>query len=253
MLSQLLPADLFAVMLVFTRVGAALMLLPGFGDLYVPQRYRLLLAIFLSLLLTASLKPMLPALPGHPAQLVVLLGGEILVGLFLGTAARIMLSALETAGMIVSLQLGLSAAQIFNPALAQSGAITSAFLTVVGVLVIFLTDTHYLMLRAVIGSYGLFPPGVFPIVGDLSEALAHVVAGAFALAVELAAPFIVIGTLFFVALGLLSRLMPQLQVFFVVLPVQIAGGLVVFAFTLVAVMGWFIDGFTQSLGAIVPL
>ncbi len=252
-LAQLLPANVFAVMLVFCRTGAALMLLPGFGDLYVPQRYRLLLALLLSALVASALGRLLPAPPGEVAQLFQLLGGEIVVGVFLGTIGRILLGALDTAGMIIAFQLGISAAQVFNPAAAQQGAITGAFMTVLGVLVLFLTNTHLLMLRALVGSYDLFAPGGFPVIGDLSNTVAHVVADAFRLGVELSAPVIVVGTIFYVAMGLLSRLMPQLQIFFVVLPVQIAGGLAVFAITLYAVMRWFLGGFTAVCGQALPL
>src|SRR5438309_2593274 len=110
-LASFLPANAFAVMLVFARIGSALMLLPGFGELFVPQRYRLLLALLLSLMLAAVLAPVLPALPVGVPGLVALVVGEILVGVFVGTLARMLLMALETAGSIVSLQLGLSSAQ----------------------------------------------------------------------------------------------------------------------------------------------
>ncbi|HEX3499363.1 MAG TPA: flagellar biosynthetic protein FliR [Stellaceae bacterium] len=251
-LNQYLPANIFAVMLVFCRVGSALMVLPGFGDLYVPARYRLLLGAFLAMLLATALATILPAQPDSPLTLMSLLGGEIVIGLFIGSIGRLMLSALETAGAVISLQLGLSAAQIFNPALAQQTAITGAFLTVFGVLLIFMTDTHHLLLRGMIASYGLFPPGTFPGFGDMSDTVTRIVSASFRLAIELSAPFIVLGTVFFVALGFLARLMPQLQIFFVVLPVQVAGGLVVFAFTLYAVMQWFLDDFVQTVTSIVP-
>ena len=251
-LAQFLPANLFAVMLVFCRIGSALMVLPGFGDLYVPMRYRLLLGIFLATMIATVLTPLLPNQPGSPLRLLMLLGGEIVIGVFLGTVARMMLSALETAGAIISLQLGLSTAQVFNPLLAQQSAITGAFMTVFGVLLIFLTDTHHLMLRGLVASYGLFPAGGFPGFGDLSDTVAHLVSASFRLAVELAAPFIVLGTIFFVALGFLSRLMPQMQIFFIILPIQVAGGIVVFAATLYAVMQWFLDDFTQTVGNVVP-
>jgi flagellar biosynthetic protein FliR len=252
-LAQFLPANLFAVMLVFCRIGSALMVLPGFGDLYVPARYRLLLGILLATIIATALAPLLPVQPGSPLRLLMLLGGEIVIGVFLGTVARMMLSALETAGAIISLQLGLSTAQVFNPLLAQQSAITGAFMTVFGVLLIFLTDTHHLMLRGLVASYGLFPAGGFPGFGDLSDTVAHLVSASFRLAVELAAPFIVLGTIFFVALGFLSRLMPQMQIFFIILPIQVAGGIVVFAATLYAVMQWFLDDFTQTVGNVVPL
>jgi flagellar biosynthetic protein FliR len=146
------------------------------------------------------------------------------------------------------MQLGLSSAQVFNPALQQTTALTGTLMLTLGVLVIFLTDTHHLLLRALVDSYDLFRPGRLPAVEDLSQAVTRVVAASFRLGLELAAPFIVAGTIFFAAMGLLARLMPQLQVFFIVVPLQIAGGLALFGLTLAAVMRWFLDDFAQLFG-----
>jgi flagellar biosynthetic protein FliR len=246
-LAQLLPIEAFPVLLVFARVGAALMLLPGIGDLYVPQRWRLLLALALAVLVASIVGPSLPRLPSSPATLLALLFGEIVAGLFLGTVARLLVAALETAGQIVSLQLGLSAATVFNPAAAQQGAITGAFLMMLGTLLVFLTDAHYLMIRAVVDSYALFTPGTTPAFGDFADAMSKLVASTFRLALELSAPLVVIGVVFYAALGLISRLMPQLQVFFIVVPIQILGGVFVFAATLAAVMRWFHHGFVDGM------
>jgi len=159
-LNQYLPANLFAVMLVFSRIGSAVMVLPGFGDLYVPARFRLLLGLFFAMLLATALSSILPAQPGSPLVLMSLLGGEIVIGLFIGSVARLMLSALETAGAIVSLQLGLSAAQIFNPLQAQQTAIAGAFLTVFGVLLISSPTRIICCCAAWSPATGCFPRGV---------------------------------------------------------------------------------------------
>jgi flagellar biosynthesis protein FliR len=248
MLAELLPANLFAALLVFARVGTALMILPGIGDVYVPQRWRLLFAAAISGIVAAALGPALPRLPATPLALFALLFGEMVVGAFLGTVARLLLAALETAGTIVSLQLGLSAAMVFNPAASQQSALTGTFLMMLGTLVVFLTDAHHLMIRAVVESYAVFEPGAGPGFDALADAMAHVVAQTFRLGLELAAPLIVIGVVFYASLGLVARLMPQLQVFFVIAPVQIIGGVLVFALTLTAVMTWFHDGFVEGLG-----
>jgi flagellar biosynthetic protein FliR len=250
-LTQFLPANLFAVLLVFARIGSALMLLPGFGDLYVPLRYRLLLAVLFSFLLAGIVAPALPPLPSSPAVLLAILFGEIIIGAFLGTTARIVLSALETAGMIISLQLGLSAAQVFNPTAAQQGSLTGTLMTMLGVLMIFATDTHHMMFRALVDSYALMSPGSTPIYEDMADLLAHMVAASFRLGLEIAAPLIVLGTVFYVAMGLVSRLMPQLQIFFLAVPIQILGGVLLFAFTLSAVMNGFLGGFVEGIGQFV--
>lgn len=246
-LAEILPAQGFPVLLVFARVGSALMLLPGIGDLFVPQRWRVILAMALAGIVAAALGPALPVLPSSPAVLLTLLFGEVVVGLFLGTVARLLLAALETAGSVISLQLGLSAAMVFNPGAAQQGALTGALMMLLGTLVIFLTDAHHLMIRAVVDSYALFIPGAMPVFGDLAEVMSKLVARTFRMALELSAPLIVLGLVFYGALGLVSRLMPQMQVFFVIVPVQILGGVFAFAATLAAVMHWFHQGFLEGI------
>ena len=250
-LEQLLPANLFAAMLIFSRIGAAMMLLPGFGEFYVMQRYRLLLALIIAALLTPVLGPTLPPLPAGAVQLVTLVGGEVLVGLFMGTVARVLLSALDTAGTVVSLQLGLSAAQVFNPMLAQQAPVASSFYSVLGVLLMFLTDLHHLLLRALVDSYEVFTPGALPPLGDFSQMVTQSVAAAFRLGIELAAPFIVLGTLFFVAIGVIGRLVPQLQILFVTQPLQIMGGLVAFGLVLASGMEWFLDAFLRQFATLI--
>jgi flagellar biosynthesis protein FliR len=247
-LDQLVPANLFAALLIFCRLGSAMMLLPGFGEVYVPQRFRLLLALVMSGLLTPVLAPMLPALPGSPAVLGVMVLGEITVGVFIGTLARMMIAALEVAGTMISLQIGLSAASMFNPASDQNGsALPAAFYGMLGVVLIFLTDLDHMLLRAAVDSYGLFKPGDLPPFGDLTATVVRFAAGSFRLAFEMAAPFIIVGLVFFVALGIIARLVPQLQVLFIAQPLQILGGLVLFSVVLVSGMRWFLEAFAQQL------
>ena len=251
-LTEFLPTNAFALMLVFARVGSALMLLPGFGEVYVPQRYRLLFAIIFSGLLLPIVAPVLPPMPTSPAQLVLVLGGELVIGLFIGTLTRLILTALQTGGSIVSLQVGLSNAQIFNPMESTQDAIPSVFYAMLGVLLLFLTDLHHLMLRGLVDSYAVFVPGKLPPLEDLSQTIAHAVSASFRLGMEIAAPFIVLGTVFMVGLGLIGRLVPQLQVLFVSQPLQIMGGLLLMGLIMASGMGWFLDVFVQQFQIIVP-
>ncbi|HUC67235.1 MAG TPA: flagellar biosynthetic protein FliR [Stellaceae bacterium] len=250
MLQQLLPENVFALMLIFARVGTALMLLPGFGEVYVMQRFRLLLGFLVSLLLTPILAPLLPPLPGSAVKLVDIVGSEVVIGLFLGTISRILLAALDTAGTVASFQLGLSAAQIFNPMAASQGSLPSTLYSVLGVLLIFLTDLHHMLLRALVDSYNVFAPGVLPPLNDLSDMIARSVAGAFVIGIEMAAPFILLGIVFFVALGIVGRLVPQLQIMLVTLPLQIMGGLFALVFVLTAGMQWFLEAFQREFTAL---
>ncbi|HTZ76467.1 MAG TPA: flagellar biosynthetic protein FliR [Stellaceae bacterium] len=251
MLDQILPANLFAAALVFARLGSALMLMPGIGDTYVASRFRLVLALAMTAVATPIVAPMLPALPTSPIRLALMLCGEIAVGLFLGSIARVLLAALEIAGTVISIELGLSAALVFNPLQQTQEAITSAFYSVAGVVIIFLTDLHHPMLKALVASYSVFHPGAGFYWGDFSDAMARAVADSFRLGIEIAAPFIMLGTMFYVAVGLLSRLAPQLQILFVIQPLQIVAGLTAFALLVGSGLQWFLERYAASFANLI--
>jgi flagellar biosynthetic protein FliR len=240
MLEQILTTNIYAFFLVFARLGAAAMLLPGIGESYVGTRLRLCFALAFSMALMPLLQPHLPPAPSGAIALFLLLGSEIIIGLFLGALVRILLLALEMAGMMIALQIGFASALVQDPATAQQGSVIGSFLLSLGVVLIFATGMHAPMIRAVVDSYGVFPAGGPPPAGDMAITVARTVSQGFAIAVEFSTPFVLLGLLFNLALGLLSRLMPQLQVFFVGLPVQILAGFILLAAGLAFAMTWFL-------------
>lgn len=245
-LDALLPAGAFAVLLVFARVGAALMLLPGLGDGFVPARMRLMLGLLIAVVLAPAVAVRLPALPASVAGLLVLLAGEVLVGLFLGTLAKVLMGALTTAGMVMAYMSTLANALVNDPTAQQQGSIAGSFLSLTALVIIFALDLHHLLLGAVAESYGLFTPGALPPMGDFSQLVTETVARSFRLGIQIAAPFIAVGLIFYLGLGLLARLMPQVQIFFVAMPLQIGLGLVVLFLALPVLMQWFAGGFAET-------
>lgn len=245
MLADLLPTTVFALLLIFARLGTALMLLPGFGESYISIRIRLLLALLVSLVIHPAVAPTLPPMPASPAALFLLVFGEIFIGLFLGTLSRTLMAALSVGGMMIATVTGLANALTNDPTAAQQGSIAGSFLSTLALLIIIVLDLHHLLLRGVIDSYQLFVPGQPLLTGDMSLMVARVVAKAFLLGFQIASPFIAIGLIFNLGLGLLSRLMPQMQIFFIAIPLQILIGLAVLMIALPAIMGWFITGFQE--------
>ena len=250
-LAQALSGDVFAVLIVFARVGSAVMLLPGFGELFVPPRMRLLFAGAISLLIAPTVSARLPALPPSVLELTLMFGGEIAVGLFLGTLSRILLAALHVAGGVIGVQSSLSSALMFDPASSTQNTLHSGFFYILGILVIFAADLHHTMLMAIAHSYTLFTPGAALATGDFSELGVRYVSQSFALAMQIAAPYIVVGTVFYVGLGLIARLMPQVQVFFIAMPLQIAVSVFLMVFTLAAGIGWFMNSFESALTGLI--
>ncbi|MCK5554833.1 MAG: flagellar biosynthetic protein FliR [Alphaproteobacteria bacterium] len=227
-LQELIIGNLFAFLLIFMRFGLAMMIMPAIGDSFVSVQVRLLFALAISFVLTPVLSPLLPAIPGNSGIFIILLLSEAFIGLFIGTIMRIMVSALDTAGTIVSLQAGFSNATLFNPSTGSQSTIMSAVYSSLGVTILLVADIHHQMISAIVDSYQLFPAtGIFPDTGSISEVIGKTVAISFKIGVQLAIPFLIVGTLMYIGLGLLGRLMPQLQVFFLAMPLQILLSLVV--------------------------
>ncbi len=246
MLSQLLPADVFALFLVFARVGSAIMLLPGFGEAFVSTRVRLMIALAVTVVVAPVVSGQLPAAPDSPAAMFLMIGSEALVGLFLGALARMLIASLHMAGVIISFQASLANADLFDPVNAQQGSLIGAFLNLLGVFLVFMADFHHLMLMAVADSYTVFSPTNLPPIGDVANVAIETMSRSFTLAMQIASPFIVVGLIFYLGIGLLARLMPQVQIFFIAIPIQIVLAILVLALTLSAGMLWFLDYFQAS-------
>ncbi|ANC91544.1 flagellar biosynthetic protein FliR [Azospirillum humicireducens] len=245
-LQQLLGEQIFVWMLVFLRVGTAFSVMPTIGDAFITPRTRLLFALAVSVLVAPVIRPQLPPMPGNPFQLLVLAAGEMTIGIFLGTIARLLVGALEVAGTIISLQSGLANAQIFNPALASAGSLPGALMGWLGLLLLFVTDLHHLLIMAVVDSYATFTPGAAIPVDDMANVIGQLVSKTFLLGVQMSAPFLITGILFALALGLLNKLAPQVQVFQLFTSVQVLMGLFLFALTLGAMMMFWLSRFETS-------
>lgn len=233
--------EIWPVALLFARCGGMIMLLPGFGETVVPARIRLGFA----LLLAASLAPALADRMPDPATTAFGMAGmiisETLIGILLGGAARMLVSALATAGQAIGLEIGLAFAQTADPTMTQSGQIFAVFLGLMGVALIFATGLDHMFLMGVAGSYDIIAPGAPPPVGDAAELALGAVATSFRVGFQIAMPVIAAGLIFRLGLGVLSRLIPQIQVFFVALPLQLLGGFVVIALGLSAGMLVWLD------------
>ncbi|MHC8509177.1 MAG: flagellar biosynthetic protein FliR [Rhodospirillales bacterium] len=251
MLADFLAVNIYAFMLVFARISAAMMLMPGFAAAYVPMRIRLGGALAVSFAVAPWLAPILPAPPSGAVDLALVFVKEILTGAFLGTLAAVFVSALQTAGTLIALFSGLANALVQDPVSEQQSSTIASFLSVMGVTLVFVTDLHHLMLGAVIDSYMLFDPAQPMIWADTANVLARNVSDSFALGLRLAAPALLIAIVYYVGLGLLSRLMQALPVFFIGMPVQITVQLWILMITVAGVMtvflGHFQDGYVRFL------
>ena len=227
LLQQLVLDQLLIYIITFARMGTVMVLMPGIGDSFVSTRVRLLFALAFTAALAPAVADYLPQITSN-AQLMWVILSEMVVGFFIGTITRIFLAALDTGGMLIGMQLGLGNAMVFNPQMASQGSIIGAFLSVAGSVLIFATDLHHMLIFGMVDSYKSFPAGEVPMVDGMAQTITQAVSQSFAIGFYMAAPFIVVSLFLYIAMGVLGRLMPQIQVFILALPLQIALGTLVF-------------------------
>src|SRR5260370_952147 len=250
---SLLPALAAAFMLVFARIGAMVMLLPGLGESNIPVRIKLSIALVLTLVM----------LPLHRADyhidmqsltsLLVLMLQEIFIGIVLGATARVTLGALQVAGSVIAQQMGLGFVTSVDPTQGQQGLLVGNFLTMLGVTLLFATDSHHLVIAALNDSYAIFSPGETMASGDVASLATRAFAAAFKIGLQLSAPFLGFGLVFNIGLGGLARLVPQMQVYFVGGPLPILAAFLIFALVIPARMGTFLDYFVGFIQDVIPV
>jgi flagellar biosynthetic protein FliR len=244
----LLPELAGLFVLVFARIGTLVMLMPGYGEQFFSRRFRLALAVMLALAFFPLVRGYFPALPRDIPGLLVLLGSEIAIGLFIGGSIRLVTGTLTTAGTIIAQQIGLGFVTQVDPTQGAQSVILANFLAMLGVAIVFALDLHLVAIAAMHETYGTFRPGAAWPLGDFARAALMTFAGSFVLAMQIAAPFLVAGIVFQIAMGVLSRLMPQLQILFLAMPVQLLVGFALLSALLATSMAWYGSHVETAIG-----
>jgi len=247
MLEPITTLMLFHYGLVFCRVGAAVMLFPGIGEIYVSPRVRLTLAFFVTIILTPILQANLPAPGNGIVNTTLIILSEIVIGLYIGMLTRMIQAVLHVAGMIIAFQSSLASALLFDANQGSQGSVVGNFMTVVGVTLLFTTELHHMLLQGAAQSYQVFPVAQGLPFGDAAHYGTQVLSGGFKIAFRIASPLIVVGLLIYLAAGIMGRLMPSMQVFFVLVPLQLYVGFLLLMLSLSAAMTWYLEFFRQTM------
>lgn len=248
-LTVFLTAQVMGFALVFARLGAVLMFMPGFGEQMIPIRHRLALALVVS----AALYPATPVRAialGSPLDLLPLMVLETLIGIWIGLTARIILTALQYAGYQVGMVSGLS--NTFAPSIGsfEGSTLIATSLMLTGVALIFVTDLHHGIIEALLMSYDIFAPGVV-MPGDLAEQIVRAASRSFYVGTMIAAPFFVMGVVLNVGFGLANRMMPTLPVFFVAAPLLMLSGIFVLVVSSPVLIRTWLTEFSEWIGRLV--
>ena len=246
-----LPDLAYGFILLLARFGALMMVAPGLGESQIPAPIRAGLAVALAVLLLPLLSPALPPMPAEPLRLGGAVAAELVTGLWFGWLVRLVALALPAAANIASFMTGLSSVISPDPMLGQTGALARLF-GMVPPLLILGSGLYIVPLAALAGSYQVVHAGALLPAGDASEMMVRGVAASFALAVRLAAPFILAGTIWQITLGLLARLVPSLQVYLLAMPGQVLGGLLLLAVTAPALLAAWMEAASGGMSPLAP-
>jgi flagellar biosynthetic protein FliR len=228
-----LPPDLdhwaFGFMLVLARVGGSTMLLPGLGEPGPPSMLRAGLAGCIALLLLPGLMPAMPRPPEAGLQMGLMLAAEVVTGVWFGWLTRALVLALPMAGQFVAYTIGIANVLQSDAELGpQTTAVARLFDAAVPMLIL-ATGLYTVPLAALEGLYRLIPAGTLLPAADSSQTVLRAVTDSFALALRLASPFVLASLVWHVGTGLMARFLPRLQVYFVAVPGQILGGILLLA------------------------
>jgi flagellar biosynthetic protein FliR len=224
-----LPDWAFAFVLVLGRVGAAMTLLPGLGEADALTMVRAGIALGVTVLLLPGIAPLVPPVPVGLLPAAGMIASEVVTGLWLGWLARVLVLALPMTGQFLSYMLGVSNVLQIDAEMGAQVTVLARLFSLVAPVALMVSGLYALPLAALAGSYRLIAPGALLPSGDTAAVAVSAVAQAFELALRLASPFILASIVWHVAVGLLARLVPRVQVYFASMPGQILGGLVLLA------------------------
>ena len=236
-----------AAFLAFCRIGACFTLMPGFSSMRVAMHVRLFVALAVTWALLAHLWDSILPVTGRAVDgLIVVIASELMIGATIGLVTRLYMLALQFAGSAIAMTGGFGGMAGSSVEEAEPQAALTAIITLCALMVLFAVDFHHEIIKALIASYEVVPPGgLFSPQGALID-ITDTVSASFYLTLRLASPFIAYAILANLAIGFVNKLAPQIPVYFVSMPFIIAGALILMYFGIGIMLSLFADGFIPT-------
>ncbi|WP_022708727.1 flagellar biosynthesis protein FliR [Bartonella bovis] len=238
-----LPIDQLVIiaMLVFARVGACLMFMPGISSLRIPMNFRLLLAIAFSFVMLPLVVDFFKELGDKPdiAILTRALFSEMLIGASLGVIAHVYLWALQFMATIIAMSMGYSGQPGHSVIDSMPETQIAHLFVLAAVMLFFASDLHMVVIRGLLASYDVVTPSFVPNPEAALIDYRDVLSRAFLTTLSIAAPFITYAILINIGIGLVNKLTPTIPVYFISLPFVVAGGIFLLYFLIPELLHFF--------------
>ncbi len=226
------PSDIFLFALVLCRIGALFAALPVFGGKRLPNRIKIVTVVAITLVCLPVLPITPPAVPSDAFGIGIMVVRELLVGLTLSFITQIIFAAVELSGQIIGMQMGLTMSTLIDPAMGGQTQIMAVIQTLLATLFFLSLNMHHAFILAIVDSFKIIPLGGWQMSEALMTFLVQATTEVFILGIRLAAPVMVALLLASVVLGVMARAFPQMNVFMLSFPLNIALGFMVLGMTL---------------------
>ncbi len=226
-------------LLVFARISAMLVTLPIFSSATISVRVRVLLAFVLTLIIGTMLNQQISYQPVLLAQLVIDVMREVFIGLLIGYGAQVVFEAILIAGTFVGFQLGLAIMNVIDPSSQEQTPIIGNFWLMVVLMFFILTNAHHFLIETIYLNFKIVKPASATFRAGAGEAIVNSGRLMFNMAIRFAAPLMVFILMFDVAVSFMARVMPQMNILFVSLPLKIVFGLFLLIVSLNIFQGMF--------------
>jgi flagellar biosynthesis protein FliR len=237
---------------ILTRVSAFFLILPVFGWQILPVRFKMVLTVLLSVFFCAIVPAKIDVTDIWSLRIVLLLAGEATYGLALGLIVVCLFSVVKLAGIIIEQEMGLSMAQVLDPLTGEEADPLSSLIEMLFILLFLSANGHHMLLLILSKSYAAFPVGAVPTVGVLTDGIINAGSTMLLASLRLAAPMLAALLALLVALALLARLVPEMNIFFISFPIRIGLGLIMASAFLPFINGYVAE-MANWMGKLLPL
>jgi len=227
---EILVSSFVKGILIALRVSGIIFTAPIFNMRAIPNRAKLLLTILITYIIFFMVPNVNPALNDNLMMLAVVGLKEMMIGIIIGFAMNFVFYGISFAGLLLGYDMGLMIAQMFDPTTDSQSNIVGQTLLIIGVLVFVVINGHHFVIQSIGYSFKLIPVGFYPVNEAVFKLLGKYSAGIFILAIKISSPILVSFFLVDVGAGIIARVIPQMNVFFVVQPLKIELGLVLIVF-----------------------
>lgn len=219
-------------LLIFVRITGIFMMAPIFGSRNIPGRVKAGLALIITYILFPLVFSNTAVIPDHFLPFLFIVAGELIVGLILGFVSSLIFSSIQMAGQLLDMQIGFGMINVIDPLSGQQAPIIGNFKYILALITFLATNGHHVLLSALFASFKLVPVTGVVVQVAIVEFMVNVVGGMFVLALKISLPIIVALLLTDMALGILARTMPQMNIFVVGVPGKIIVGIFVLSIAL---------------------